>query len=96
MEGRKKRFTLDLDPLLQRRMKVVAALKGISMRQFCVAAIEKELARDDAEGARSLPFGEEALDKLAFHQAEVFRGRQVEQESTELIRQARMARTKGQ
>ena len=32
MEARKKRLTLDLDPMVQRRLKAVAAMKGISMR----------------------------------------------------------------
>ena len=41
MEPKKKRVTLDLDPQLQRRLKAVAALKGISMRQYCQTAIER-------------------------------------------------------
>ena len=32
MEAKKKRLTLDLDPAFQRRLKVIAALKGVSMR----------------------------------------------------------------
>ena len=57
MEAKKKRLTLDLDPPLQRRLKVVAALKGISMRQYCQTAIDKELARDEAQTVEGLPFG---------------------------------------
>ena len=62
MEAKKKRLTLDLDPPLQRRLKVVAALKGISMRQYCQTAIDKELARDEVQTVEGLPFGREALD----------------------------------
>ena len=51
MEAKKKRLTLDLDPALQRRLKAVAALKGISMRQYCQTAIDKELVRDEASPA---------------------------------------------
>ena len=32
MQVKKKRLTLDMDPMFQRRLKAVAALKGISMR----------------------------------------------------------------
>ena len=32
LEAKKKRFTLDLDLVFQRRVKVIAALKGTSMR----------------------------------------------------------------
>ena len=40
MEAKKKRLTLDLDPTFQRRLKAIAALKGVSMRGYCQAAIE--------------------------------------------------------
>ena len=61
----KKRLTLDLDSPLQRRLKAVIALKGSSMRQYCQAAIEKALTKDEAQGLTALPFGQEALDRLA-------------------------------
>ena len=40
MQAKKKRLTLDLDPVFQRRLKVFAALKGVSMRRYCQTAIE--------------------------------------------------------
>ena len=95
MEVERKRFTLDLDPLLQRRLKVIAALKGISMRQYCLAAIEREVAKDAAEGVQSLPFGEEAISRLSSLQQEVFQGRRLAGDSAELIRESREARAKG-
>lgn len=94
MDTKKTRFTLDLDPIFQRRLKVMATLKGMTMRRYCLAAIERELANDEATGAKSLPFGEEALNRLASLQAEVFGGRKVPGDSTELIREARRARAK--
>ena len=51
MEAKKKRLTLDLDPAFQRRLKVIAALKGVSMRGYCQAAIDRELTKDEASGA---------------------------------------------
>lgn len=96
MEVKKRRFTLDLDPLVQRRLKVIAALRGISMRQYCLTAIKRELAKDEEEGGKSLPFGEEALSRLASLQFEVFQGRQVLGDSADLIRESRASRTKRQ
>ena len=48
MEAKKNRLTLDVDPTFQRRLKAVAALKGVSMRGYCQAAIDRELTRDEA------------------------------------------------
>jgi len=90
--NKRKRLTIDLDPLIQRRLKMIAALKGISMRRYCLRAIEKELAVDGSEEAKALPFGEEALNRLSSLQAEVFGGRQVPGDSADLIREARAAR----
>ena len=92
----KKRFTLDLDPPFQRRLKVIAALKGITMRQYCLAAVDRELARDEAEGAKSLPFGDEALNRLVSLQNEIFQGQQARGDSADVIREAREARAKAQ
>lgn len=94
METKRKRLTIDLDHPVQRRLKVIAALKGISMRRYCLSAIERELAKDEAEGARALPFGDEALDRLASLQDEIFQGRQIAGDSAELIREARAERAK--
>ena len=55
MEAKKKPLTLDLDPPVQRRLKAVAAIKGISMRQYCLTAIGRELAKDEAAGVTILP-----------------------------------------
>jgi len=92
VETKRKRLTIDLDPPVQRCLKAIAALKGISMRQYCLSVIERELAKDEAEGARALPFGDEALDRLASLQGEVFQGRQITGDSAELTREGREER----
>ena len=92
MEPKKKRLTLDLDPQLQRRLKSVAALKGISMRQYCQTAISKELAKDEAIGVTSLPFGHEALDCLDALRKEIFGGKILPGDSVEFIRETRESR----
>ena len=32
---------------------VTATIKGITMRQYCLVAIERELAKDEAKGAKA-------------------------------------------
>lgn len=96
MEAGKKRLTLDLEPGFQRRVKVIAALRGISMRQYCQAAIEKELDRDEQAMGEAAPFGEAALARLAALQSRVFRGRKLPGDSAELIRETRARRSASQ
>ena len=50
MEANRKRLTLDLDPTFRRRLKGIAALKGVSIRAYCQAAIDRELTKDEANG----------------------------------------------
>ena len=92
MEPKKKRLTLDLDPMVQRRLKAVAAMKGISMRQYCLTAISKELDQDEGTSVTSLPFGHEALDRLDILRREIFGGQILPGCSTEFIREARESR----
>lgn len=86
------RFTLDMDPVFQRRLKVTAAVKGITMREYCLAAIQRELIRDEEQELPTLPFGHDALDRLEALQREVFSNRTVRGDSAELIRQGRARR----
>lgn len=89
MQAKKKRLTLDLDPPVQRRLKAVAALKGISMRRYCLAAIDRELARDAANGVFAGSFNIESLVAL---QAEAFGGTVLPGDGAEVIREARESR----
>jgi len=43
------RLTLDLDPELHGRLKVIAARKRTTMRQYCVEAIEHRIAEERGE-----------------------------------------------
>ena len=92
MQAKKKRLTLDLDPPVHRRLKAIAAIKGISMRQYCLTAIEKELAKEAAPGVTSLPFGHEALDRLDTLRKEIFGDTILPGDSVEFIREDREAR----
>ena len=57
MKSARKRFTMDLEPTFQRRLKVIAALKGVSMREYCVEIIERQLAVDEVDEGLKLPSG---------------------------------------
>ena len=49
MVAERTRLTLDLEPSLHGRLKVVTARKGTTMRHYCVEAIERQLAQEPAE-----------------------------------------------
>lgn len=92
MEAKKKRLTLDLDPTFQRRLKGIAALKGISMRAYCQAAIDRELAMDEANGMAALLSDKTDHELFAELRQEIFAGRSLAGSSADLIREAREIR----
>ena len=93
MEAKRKRLTLDLDPPVQRRLKTIAAIKGISMRQYCLTAITRELSKDEAQGIIDLPFGHEALDRLDTLRKEIFGDKILPGDSVDFIREGRESRS---
>lgn len=92
MEARKKRLTLDLAPDFQRRLKVIAALKGVSMRRYCQTAIDRELTRDEANDASARSFDRDSFEKVVAQREELFGGRPLPGNSADLIREAREIR----
>ena len=88
----KSRFTLDMTPELRMRLKIAAARKGVTMRQYSLSAIEQQLEREGFEVLTSGSFDHDAVDKVKALQQEVFGKRRLADESTELIRQAREKR----
>ena len=44
--GKNTRFTLDMSSELHTRLKIIAAIKGVTMRDYCLSAIEIQLIRD--------------------------------------------------
>lgn len=92
MSTKKKRLTLDLDPAFQRRLKAISALKGVSMRGYCQAAIDRELASDEANGLGGLLTDKPDHELFAELQQEIFGDKTLPGDSSELIRQAREIR----
>ena len=92
MEVKKKRLTLDMDSPMQRRLKAVAALKGVSMRRYCLTAIDKELATDEANGVLGQPSGRFDIEGLIALRKEIFGDRVLPGSSVDLIRESRAIR----
>ena len=92
MEAKKKRLTLDIDPAFQRRLKVIAALKGVSMRRYCQTAIDRELTKDEADGGPMLLSGKPDHESFAELRQEIFGGKSLPGNSADLIREARELR----
>jgi hypothetical protein len=92
METKKKRLTLDLDPAFQRRLKAISALKGVSMRGYCQAAIDRELTKDEANGLGELLAGKPDHEMFADLQNEMFGDKTLPGNSADLIREAREIR----
>ena len=88
METKKKRLTLDLDPTFQRRLKAIAALKGVSMRGYCQAAIDRELTMDEANGMAGLLSDKPDHELFAELRQEIFGGKPLPGSSADLIREA--------
>jgi len=92
MAAKKKRLTLDLEPGFQRRLKVMAALKGISMREYCQTAIDRELTNDEANGANGPPTIRLFFGRLEASRDELLGDREFQGDSVAFIREAREAR----
>jgi hypothetical protein len=88
----KSRFTLDMTPELRTRLKIAAAHKGVTMRQYSLSAIEQQLEREGFEVLASGRFDHDTVDRAKALQQAVFGKRRLADDSTELIRQAREAR----
>ena len=90
MAADRKRLTLDVDASLQRRLKAVAARRGVSMREYCETAIDRELTRDEMPAPR---FTLAVMDRLMEVRATAPDGGMFEDDSVDLIREAREERT---
>jgi len=92
MKVKKKRLTLDLEPTFQRRLKVIAALKGVTMRHYCFTAIDRELAQDEAQGMASPVSSWSDAERFEELQKKYFGDSVLPGSGAEFIREAREAR----
>ncbi len=91
----KKRFTLDLEPAMQIKLKVAAAIRGVSMRQFCLEAIESQLILEEGNGEAN-GLTKHSLLRMTKLRDEIFGGVSLEGDSTDLIRDSREEKSGGQ
>lgn len=83
---------LDMVPHMQRRLEAAAMLKGVSTTSYCIAAINNELARDEANSGSESSFDREAFERVVSRRGELFAGVPLPGDSVELIREAREER----
>ena len=83
---------MDLAPTFQRRLKAIAALKGVSMRRYCQDAIDQELTKDEANGMSGLLSDKPDHELFAELRQDIFGGKPIPGSSVDLIREAREIR----
>ena len=92
MEGMELKITLDLEPDLQRRVKKVAKLRGVTVNQYCYAAIFRMLLSDEKKMNVSSAPQITVEDLKALHKKR-FGDRILPGNSVDDIREAREERT---
>ena len=92
MEAKRKRLTLDLDPTFQRRLKVIAAIKGVTMRGYCQTAIDNALTQDEANGLTVTPAADSDSERFARLRQKYFGGKTLPGSGADFIREAREMR----
>lgn len=85
-------LTLDLAPALRIRLKAIAGFKGMDMRSYCQAAIEREVAKDESEGTYKGGIDQQVLDRIVARRKELFGGRPLPGDAVDLVREARSIR----
>ena len=89
MEAKKKRLTLELAPDVQERLQAAAARKGVSLGQYCRAAIDDALVKDEPDDVQRAKMTIE--DVIAWRNA-TYGDRVLPGSSVDLIREAREER----
>ena len=87
-------LTLDLIPEMQQCLEEAATRLGISVEQYCLSILAKELglAQPEAVAAARRKAAADFLDRLELLHAEIFGGQTLPGDSTDLIRKAREIR----
>ena len=89
MGTKRTRLTLELTAEVYERLKAAAASKGVSLGQYCRAAIGDALAKDDVDGQ---PPPRMSIDDLIARQKRIYGDRVLPGSSVDLIHEAREER----
>ena len=92
--GRKRsRLMIDLSPELRRRIKVAAARRDLSVREYVARILEDVVpAEENASREARRPVTQRTLESLLHAREAVMRGRRFDDDSTDLLREARAER----
>ena len=92
MEAKDQKLILDLEPDLQRRVKKAAELRGVTVDQYCYAAISKELASDERNGDVPPKSTQPDSERFRALHKKYFGDRVLSANSVDLIREGREER----
>ena len=92
MGVKRKRVTLQLVPDVQERLQAAAARKGVSLGQYCRAAIYDALSKDEAEETAEPQKPHFDIESLIALRNQTFGDRVLPTDSAEIIREAREER----
>lgn len=88
------RLVVDVSPELRRRIKVAAAERDITIRQYVVDALESAVAPDARpQSLRGRPVTKETIEYFRQMRGEMMQGRVFTDDSADLINHARDERT---
>lgn len=92
--GKRLRLTIDVPPELRRRIKIAAAERDQSIRDYMVAILEGAVPREERRTTeRGRVVTTAMIDRLRQLKEETMQGRTFSVDSAELIEQARAERT---
>ena len=86
------RFTLDMTSDLRTRLKIAVARKNTTMREYCLSAIEQQLAQEEPGVITSGDFDSKAIEEARVLQESIFGRNRLSDDSADLIRQIREER----
>ncbi len=97
LPGKRPRLMIDINPELRRRIKIAAAQKDLSIREYVEDILENVVPPEEAsmEKREHRPVSQESLQRLLRTREQIIQERQGEPftDSTELIRQMREERS---
>lgn len=97
--GQRARLTLDITPEMRRRIRLAAAQRDLTIREYVERILDealpplRELEALEAVGRPLEPISRAALDQLLATREQIMRGRRFTDDSTELLNEAREERT---
>ena len=97
LPGKRPRLMIDISPELRRRIKIAAAQKDLSIREYVEDILDQAVPSEEAsmEKREHRPVSQESLQRLLRTREQIIQERQGEPftDSTELIRQMREERS---